>query len=181
MLYFRIPYAFNKKLFEAIDHEFTLVQDDDWICFTDGDTAFLYADFGHKIQEYINHFPGAGMLVCYARSHYECQRPPFLDMENDSLLYHKHIASVCRKEYSLDVQVLNRPISGHLMVIKKSIWLKIRPEVIRTALGKNILGVDTKISNALIKQGLPIILMGGLYVLHYLRFAEGLNYTEHIS
>jgi hypothetical protein len=67
------------------------------------------------------------------------------------------------------------------MVIKKETWLLIRDEVKRTTMDKNILGVDTKISYAILNHNLKIRLMRGLYIFHYLRLMEGLNSTKHLT
>jgi len=67
------------------------------------------------------------------------------------------------------------------MVIRKSIWDKILPLVRVTASEKRILGVDTKISNAILKTGLEIRLMRDIYLLHYYRLGEGFDYTKHIE
>lgn len=76
---------------------------------------------------------------------------------------------------------MNRRIAGHMIVIKKSTWLLIRDEVAATASDKKILGVDTKISNAILSRNMKIRLMRGIYIFHYLRMAEGYNSKIHLE
>jgi hypothetical protein len=102
-------------------------------------------------------------------------------MENCGILYHKTRAEFQATEHRMEVEEVNRRIAGHLMVIRKSTWDRIYPIVRVKAADKNILGVDTKISNALLQLGLKIFLMKDVYVLHYCRLAEGFEYTKHIS
>jgi GT2 family glycosyltransferase len=182
MLYFFTPYSFEKKLFEAFDHYFGLVGDEDWICLTDGDTAFLRSDFGIKIKEYIDKYPETGMFTCYAsRCHYDIQMLPGYNCEEPSILFHKAMADACDLTYHGQIVEINRRIAGHLMLINKKTWLRIRGWVAQRVVSKNILGVDTKISYAILNAGLKIRLMKGIYIFHYLRMAEGLDYKKHLE
>ena len=182
MLYFFTPYSFNKKLFEAIDSSMELIcNPEDWICLLDGDTAFLLPDFGHQIQGYIDTYPETGLFTCYAsRCHYNCQLYKYADAENTNIIYHRLKAEEVLRQFNGQVEEINRRIAGHLMVIQKKTWLMIRREVKETAADKNILGVDTKISNAILKANLKIRLMKGIYIFHYLRLAEGINNSNHL-
>ena len=67
------------------------------------------------------------------------------------------------------------------MVIKRSTWTLIREQVFSLAASKHILGVDTKISKAILKNNLRIILMKELYLFHYLRLKEGFNSDQHLQ
>lgn len=184
MLYFFTPYSFDKKLFEAYDHYMSLVNDEDWVVFLDGDTAFLTSEWGHQILEYINKYPDTGLFTCYAsRCHYMPQVRRGTDMDNTDILYHQKMAATLQSTHHLKAKEIDRRIAGHLMVIKKSTWNKIREEVRQKvkAQSKYILGVDTKISNALLKDGFKIRLMQGIYIFHYLRLAEGFGYKNHLK
>jgi hypothetical protein len=54
-------------------------------------------------------------------------------------------------------------IAGHLMVIRKSTWTRVLPGILLSAAGKKILGVDTKISQAVLAAGLKILLMEDIH------------------
>lgn len=183
MLYFSNPYSLNKKILEAYDHEIMrLPSDDDWVCLRDGDTAFLRHDYGHTIQRYIDQYQDTGIFTCYAsRCHYRCQVLNVADMENDSILFHHQRAVECATNLKGQIVELDRKIAGHLMVIRKSTWKKVRGNVFKRAAGKNILGVDTQISKAMLSAGFKIRLMRELYILHYLRLAEGFDCTKHLE
>jgi hypothetical protein len=119
------PYSFNGKLFEAYDDIFSMVNDDDWACFLDGDTAFLeMANFGHLLQEYIDLYPTTGMFTCYAtRCHYEEQRRKNVDPKQDSIKYFaKKVLEV--KELHPKTKPMNRRVAGHLLMLKKATWAK---------------------------------------------------------
>lgn len=182
MIYFFTPYSFNKKLFEAFDSYMNLISDpNDWVCFMDGDTAFLMPDFGHQIEHYLKVWPETGLFTCYAsRCHYNCQLYKYADAENTNIIYHRLKAEEVFRQFNGQVEEIKRRIAGHLMVIQKKTWLMIRLEVKETTTDKNILGVDTKISNAVLKANLKIRLMKGIYIFHYLRLAEGINNSNHL-
>lgn len=154
----------------------------DWAVLMDGDTAFLRSDFGHQIQRYIDKFADTGLFTCYAsRCHYKIQTRRGTDINSDSILYHRRQAETMFNTLDGQVKEIDRRIAGHLMVIRKGTWLKIRKEVKLNTMDKHILGVDTKISNAILRNGLKIRLMRGLYIFHYLRLMEGLNSTKHLK
>lgn len=172
-------------MFEAFDAYMNLIQDPDhWVCFTDGDTAFLLPDFGHQIKSYVETYPDTGLFTCYAsRCHYQTQVRKGTEMDNPSILYHHQQAQKAFIELDGKVKEINRRITGHLMVIQKKTWNLIRPEVAQMVQQQNkqILGVDTKISNAILKAGLKIRLMRGMYIFHYLRMAEGFEHDKHLQ
>lgn len=180
MIYFSIPYSFNKLYFNAIDHEINrLPNDNDWLVILDGDTAFLLSDFGHQIEHYIKQYPDTGLFTCYAsRCHYAWQRVPGSDQENPDIRYHRKIAEQQSKLLG-QVAEIDKRIAGHMMVIQKKTWLKIRNTAKNAAKEKYILGVDTKISNAIRVHGYKIRLMKSIYILHYLRMNDGKN--DHIK
>jgi len=183
MIWFFTPYAHDKNFVTAIDKHFALVTNpEDWVVIMDGDTAFLRPDFGNVIKHYTEQFPKTGLFTCWAsRCHYSCQVPPNVNMDSDSILYHRNIADQLSATYRGAAQILNRKIAGHLMVIKRSTWTLIREQVFALAASKHILGVDTKISKAILKNNLRIILMKELYLFHYLRLKEGFNSDQHLQ
>jgi RNase P subunit RPR2 len=185
MIWFFTPYSFNQRLFDSMDKYMNLVSDEnDWICFLDGDTAFLLPNFGHQIQTYITKFPDTGLFTCYAsRCHYAFQKRKGCDENNPDILYHREQAETIYKSLHGEVKEVNRRVAGHLLVIQKKTWIKIRAEVKRMVAkqDKRILGVDTKISNAILSSGLKIRLMRGIYILHYLRLKEGYGHDKHLK
>lgn len=172
-----IPYSFNGKLFEAYDGIFDLVQQGDWVCFMDGDVAFLeMADFGHVLNEYIEKYPETGMFTCYAtRCHYQNQMRKTVANDVDSIKYYALQTVEVRHELHLKVKNVERKIAGHLIMMKKETWQSVRRVLKAKTRGKKILGFDTQLSYALLENGYDIKLMRGVLVFHYLRFLTGKN------
>jgi len=183
MVRFVVPYSTDKKLFKAYDEEALITQnDDDWICFLDGDTAFLTPDWGHVITSYTQKYPDTGLFTCYAsRCHYAWQLPPGARMHETSILFHRSLAQQLSVNFKGKAQRVQKIIAGHLLCIQKKTWMDIRPELQKTTASKLMLGVDTKISHAIMRRGLTIRIMQSVYVLHYLRMAEGINHTNHLK
>ncbi|TSA37663.1 MAG: hypothetical protein D4R64_05580 [Porphyromonadaceae bacterium] len=154
MIYFFTPYSFDFKLLDAISGCMDLLQPDDWAVIMDGDTMFLQPDFGHQIQRHIEAHPEAGLFTCFAsRCHYSIQRIIGVDPFNDSILYHKDVANDKMSAFAGDsvesIAKLRAP-----MVIRKSTWDRVLPNLQKKTSGKLILGVDTKISKAILEIGL---------------------------
>lgn len=183
MVRFVIPYSTNKRLFEAYDREVMLLENDtDWVCFLDGDTAFLTPDWGHVITDYTKKFPDTGLFTCYAsRCHYQWQLPPGANPNDPSILFHRWMAKQLAADFAGQVADLNKIIAGHLMVIQKKTWLQIRNELKQTTASKMVLGVDTKICHAVMRANKKIRLMKSIYLLHYLRMGEGINNNSHLK
>ena len=185
MIHICIPYSEDQDFFSAICREFEKVQNNqDWVAIIDGDTMFLQSDFGTQLQDYVSKYPDTGLFTCYSsRCSYPYQVPEGVDQENASIVYHKLISDKVRDTYGLNVISLTTRISGHLMMIQKSTWESILPEVSRRVKqkGKKVLGVDTQISWAIIHSGRKIRLMQGIYIMHYFRLIEGRNNKQHLK
>lgn len=177
MIWYFTPYSFEKKLFDAWDAYMNLVQDpNDWVCMMDGDVLFLIADFGHQMQEYIDKYPDTGLFSTYAsRAHRQEYIRKGSDMENPSILYHYDQAEKCKNTLHLKVKTIDKPALGHIMLIKKATWLLIRDRVKEITEGHKILGIDVRISRAISEMNMPVLLMRGIYVLHFFRMKYGLK------
>jgi hypothetical protein len=184
MIYYFTPYATDKNFFAAIDAHMRLLSENDWACIRDGDTMFLQSDYGHILHGYINRYPDTGLFTCITnRCHYQCQHLDKTAFEERDIVWQKRIAERVFSDNSYKVKEVDRRIAGHLMMIKKSTWTKIRSEVESTvkAQGKQILGVDTKISKAILRNGLKIRIMEGFYLFHFLRLDKSIDDDSHLK
>ena len=180
------PFAVGKDFLKELDYYFGLLPGpNDWACFTDGDTMFVRSDFGNCIIDYINRYPETELFTCYAsRCHYSIQVPVIGDLKNPSISFHKSVADELHYNFqpTQEIEIINRRIAGHLMLIRKSTWMKIRADVFLQGRlrQKKILGVDTQISYSMLRAGFHIKLMKGIYLVHYLRFNEGIDNDKHL-
>ncbi|MFA5420045.1 MAG: hypothetical protein WC341_16450 [Bacteroidales bacterium] len=175
-IYYFTPYSFEKNIGDAYNQYMELLPDDeDWACFIDGDACFLIPDFGHVIAGVVEKYPDAGMFTGYTNRVANIQqlyRGKFSD--NADIRYHRNIARVCREVNHCKVTELNLPISGVIMVIQKKTWREFN-------FSEGMLGVDNDISRRLIRAGRKVMLMQGIYMLHYYRFNEGRRNTQHLQ
>jgi hypothetical protein len=102
-------------------------------------------------------------------------------MEDPSILTHKDLADMAASEYGMRTITVTRRVAGHLLLLRKATWNRIRMGVKSRTADKKILGIDTRISYQVLNAGLKIRLMKGIYILHYLRMKEGMNYKQHLQ
>lgn len=154
--------------------------DDDWICLMDGDTAFLNVTWGKQIAKTIEDNPQVDVFTCWAtRIGSKVQRFAGQISEERDVVKLKEMVVQCEQQHYGKVSIINREISGLLMVFKKSLWKEFPfPEY--TASG-TILGIDTEWSNRLLAAGKTIARIDGLLLFHYYRLAEGRKYKEHLQ
>jgi hypothetical protein len=182
MIYFFTPYAFNRKLFDAWDHYMNLVSNpQDWICMMDGDVAFFRNDFGHHMERYTQKYPDISLLSCYAsRSGTPWMMPPINQFENKNIIVHRQIAEDCALNHSLALEVLNKRVTGHLMLLKKATWTKFRDNIQIASASRDLYGIDTIICKEILLGSGSISLMKGIYVFHYYRHLEGRSNKSHL-
>jgi GT2 family glycosyltransferase len=144
----------------------SLLPDDSYACFTDGDVMIdLNKDYGEIIYTYVEKYPGAVLTCRTNRIGCPYQKLPGV-IDSHDIVYHKRVAQKQRQKlYSVtDVSKNNFPMSGMLMVIKKSIWL----EVGGFKWG-GMLGIDTDFFFRLQAHNKQILVAEGLYVYHTYR------------
>ena len=173
MLHIISPYDNEKNLGKAYNEAMKYYNADDWVCLKDHDTLFLLPDTIRHISRYTELNPDAGILTCYTNRlangeqllSYRCD-------ENDSIRNHVNIAK--RREVGLyDTTLLIRPISGFLMVIRKSTWDKVKFD-------DGCLGVDNKYHLKIVAAGLDVLRMNGIYVWHTYRLINGVKNKSHL-
>jgi GT2 family glycosyltransferase len=177
MIYYVTPYALDGNFFKAVDCEIMRApNDNDWVAIMDGDACFLGGKWGHLIKEYVERFPDTGLFTSYAsRCSYNCQLIAQGKYQNNlNIIQHAKIAKEL-SEKEISANIIERKIAGHIMIIKKSVWKKVRAKA-KTKVqqkSKNILGVDTEISKAILQAGYPIRRMNTIYMFHYFRMLDG--------
>ena len=183
MIWFFTPYSFEGHLFEAYDCYMSLIDNnDDWIAFMDGDILFFHADFGHTIEEYIEHYPDTGMFVCLTNR--ITAKPQLYSAETlsiDSIRYFFLVANNLRRQNHLRTTPVNEPVAGFLMVIRRSTWDLIREKVECEVIDKHFLHVDYAIARSILSLGKSIMRMDSLLVFHYYRFVEGNPHWRGLS
>ena len=179
MIWFGTPYSLNKDIGKAYNDFIKLIPNsEDWICLTDGDLLFLKSDFGHHMQEVIDLYGNdIGLFTCLVNrvgTLAQCYQNTI--SEDPDILNHRKIALELSQTKRHIIKEIPNPISGHLMLFKKSTWESIGgfPEE------RGILAVDNTFSNRMARNGYKIAVMEGLYCFHYYRMLEGRRDKSHL-
>jgi hypothetical protein len=181
MIYYFTPYGIDGKLGKAYNDSCAIVpNDEDWICLMDGDTAFLSVTWGRQIAQVIKENPHVDVFTCWAtRIGSKVQRYAGQISEERDVVKLKEMVLKCEQENFGKITVVNREVSGLLLVFRKSLWKQF-PFAEETPAG-TILGIDTEWTNRLLASGKTIARMDGLLLFHYYRLAEGRKYKEHLK
>jgi len=173
-IYFSIPYALDKRLFNAYDYEFRKLENsDDWLAIMDGDAFFFQSDFGHIIDTHIQQHPDTGLFTAYTnRIGNDIQLLSDKAKKIDSIRYHFQIAKQLRQKNTGKSTVQQKRVAGFLMIIKKATWDALRPTISGKCKSNKIFGVDYMIADAMRENNYTIRLMEDLYVFHYRRMDE---------
>jgi GT2 family glycosyltransferase len=174
-IYYFTPYDLDKNLGAAYNHYMSLIKnDEDWACFLDADAMFLTPDFGTQIHSIVSKYPDTGMFVAVTnRVGTTRQRYKGIVSEDPDIKHHRVIAMKLQKQFYDTVEDFNMRASGFLMLVQKKTWKKIK-------FTDGLLGVDYAFSNDLLYSGRKILLMKGVYMLHYYRFLEGRFFKDHL-
>jgi hypothetical protein len=166
-VYYFTPSSMEKNLGEAYNRYMSLIpRDEDYGCLMDGDTMINDPEWDIFIREVLKQNPDGGMFTCMTN---RIGNPPqLIDGEknaDDSIINLTKIAHERKVKFGHSVKKSKGPISGLMMIVKKSIWKEFKFKE------TGILGVDSDFSKRLIKK-YPIYIMEGLYVIHYYRMTK---------
>lgn len=151
---------------------------EDWACILDLDTMFLTPDVGHQIENIIKQHPDTGLFTCITNrvgNLNQCLNGVI--SEDPSLLNLRRIALQVQQEKRNSVKEINEVISGMMMCIQKKTWQEIGefPE------GRAILGVDNLISKKILAHQKKILIMEGVYLIHFYRMDTGKHDKSHLA
>ena len=175
MLHILEPYSIEKNLGAAYNAAMKYYAPDDWVCLKDHDTLFLRPDTIKHIHEYVQRNPNAGILTCYCNR--LANREQLLEdrcTENDSIRHHVRLAKY-QEQWLYRTTKLIKPISGFMMVIKKSTWDKIKFKE------TGCLGVDNEFHLGVVEAGMDVLRMNGIYLWHSYRLINGIGNKEHLK
>lgn len=177
MIYYFTPFDLDKNLGRAYNQYCTLVpNDEDWICFTDGDSMFLTSNYGQQIQDIINKYPEVHLFTCLTNRVGNVRQRYNGEMSNVSdIMYHRQVALDLQKNCYDQIQYINKFISGHFMLFKKKTWSEIG------GFPDGLLRVDNKFSTRVLRKPGIIAVMKGVYLFHYYRLHAGSDAKQEKS
>ena len=174
MIYTHIPYApknSNKNLGKAYNDFMNLLQDDDWAVFLDHDALFTTPDWYSQIEvitQAIDYYKwDVGVLTAVTNRIGNEEQIVFPknspESNNHDILFHRKIGEAIRDEKGFLLRECIDPLSGVVIIIKKSTWNK------TTGFDNGFLSVDNKMDYQLRNLGYRNYIIEGLYVYHVYR------------
>jgi len=156
-----------------------LIPDEDWACFTDGDTLHLLSEYGMYLDEYIKTYPEVGLWTCMTNRVYQSYQllSGSIDSNHD-ILYHRKLAAENIDKNRLQLALLDNPklpLSGCMMMISKEVWK------LTGGFSEGCLGVDNLMHVAVLKTSYKVGLMKGIYLYHFYRGDKDYTNTDHLE
>jgi GT2 family glycosyltransferase len=182
MIYYSVPYSTEKNLGKYYnDFMRMLPSDDDYGCFVDGDTMFTTTNYGHIINDVVNENPDVGCFTCYTnRIGCKWQVAPGVDQDTNDMNYHRNFGLSLQTIFGTECEdmtdVSNKEVlSGHLMLLKKSVWKKIGGFA-----EKGMLGIDNDLHWKIKNNNEKVYIMKGIYIFHWYRWPDPKNKSHLI-
>lgn len=172
-VYHFIPWNSDKNIGVSYNELMQLISVNDWACFLDGDAVHTTPFFGKRIEQTIEANPNFDLFTCYTnRVHCYYQIAPNVDVKSNDQNYHRDFGESLWKNNKTSVMDVTNlePLSGVLILIKKSSW-----EKVGGFYNKKMLGVDNDIHKKIKSSGGKIGLMQGIYVQHWYRGGDKKN------
>lgn len=172
-----IPWNSEKNIGKSYNETMSIVKSNDWVCFIDGDAVHTSHFFGSRIEEVVNTNPSYSLFTCYTnRIGCDYQIAPGVDSKSNDQEYHRNFGEHLWKLNGTKViDITNKsPMSGVLLLIKKSSW-----EKVGGFKEEKMLTVDNDIHIKFTKAGFKSALMKGIYVQHWYR-GENPNNKSHL-
>lgn len=172
-VWIRTPYSILRNLGKSYNEEMALIPDSDSACFIDGDLSFCTPDFGTILHDYANKYPDS-VLTCWTNRIHQLATGQLHPTCNGSDMA-KCIEFALSIREDRSVSELTGPVSGFLMVVPKSVWLKHKFTEVNVYKPDepNLLGVDNSFTNGIRKMGIKVLRMNGLFCWHSYRLLDG--------
>jgi uncharacterized membrane protein len=172
MIYYYTPYSVKKNIGEYYNDCMAITPFGSWACFVDGDAMFTTPNFGHHLQQIIDYHNEYDLFTCVTNrvgTKYQCVEGMW---EVDDMTTHRNVGKFLQQNKGMEVVDItnNAPMSGVLMLVKKSAWFN--SDRFKEA---GMLGIDNSIHYAIRNMGGKVGLMKGVYVMHYYRGGDMSN------
>ena len=172
-----IPWDSNKNIGVSYNKILNLVDEDDWVCFLDGDAVHTSPFFGVRLEEVIVNNSDYSMFTCVTnRIGCPYQIAQGVNQISDDQKYHREFGEKIWNSYKTQVVDITKLqlLSGVLILIQKKAWSKVGGFK-----ETGMLGVDNDIHTKFKNFGFKVGLMKGIYVQHWYR-GGNINNKKHL-
>ena len=177
-VHFIIPWSTEKNIGKAYNDSMRLIDENDWVCFIDGDSINTTIFFGQRVEEVIKSNPEYSLFTCYTnRVNQKYQIYDLSDWENNDIEHHRKIGEELWVKNGTNVIDITKksPLSGVMILISKKIWFEIGG-----FFESKMLGIDNTLHQKVRKSGHKIGLMEGIYLYHWYRNGNN-DYKLHLE
>lgn len=179
MIRYVIPWDSDKNIGKCYNRECALLEDDnDFVCFVDGDTRFTTPNYGKQIEDIVAKYPECGLFTAMT-NRIGCLWQRIGEWDNDSDKYHTEFGNLVMRNFYDQVQDVSdvprgEVMGGVMILIRKSTWKK---------LGgfkeTGMLGIDNDIHWKAMDKKEKVYLMKGVYLYHWYRGGD-MNNKQHL-
>lgn len=182
MIYTNIPYCpkeHGKDIGLAYNKFMELLKPDDYAIFLDHDAMWTTYTWYHQIEENLAKRPQIEAFTCLTNRVFCKWQLANVDRKSNDIVYHREMGELILEKNRgiVTEQTTNHWMSGMMIGLKKSAWLK---------MGKfksGMLGVDNRFHQSLRRMGIKLWLMNDTYVYHYYSNSDlsGKRDTSHLK
>ncbi len=169
------PFSLFKNLGRAYNEAMRMLAPDDWAILKDQDVLLLTPDTIRHIHEYTQRFPEAGLMTCWTNRISNVEQLYRGKISHDPNIRTHLVIAKHQEEKLYQVTELVKPISGFIMVLKKSTW-----DRIKFTENLKCLGVDNDYHKRIRAIGMPVLRMDGIYVFHTYRMLTRTRDKTHL-
>lgn len=172
MIHYCTPFSLEKNIGREYNNYVKRISrsDNDWVFFIDGDAMFLDPFWGKHIADIVGKYTNTGLFTCKTnRVGCQLQCHNFVRSMDSNILNHFKISEDLRQKRYWDVSQVNHIISGIMMGFKVKTWKEVGGF---TENPNEILKVDNRFSNRILRAGKKILIMEGVYLFHYYRLHQ---------
>lgn len=176
-VYHFIPWNSDKNIGKSYNEMMSLIGDNDWACFLDGDAVHTTHFFGSRIESVINDNPEYSLFTCYTnRVNCGWQIAPNVDIKSNDQKYHREFGEKLWNENGTLVtdNTNSQLMSGVMIMISKDTWRRVGGFK-----EEKMLSIDNDIHSKVKHLGLKLGLMTGIYLQHWYRGGDMSN-KEHL-
>jgi hypothetical protein len=176
-IFHSIPWNSEKNIGIYYNDFMSLLNEDDWACFLDGDAVHTTTYFGRNIEETIKKNQQYSLFTCKTnRVAIKYQTPDDVDKISNDQKYHRDFGQkLWEKEKTNVTDITDKQLlSGVLICLSKKAWLKVGGFST-----ENMLGVDNDIHKKMFINDLKVGIMDGIYVQHWYRNGD-IKETAHL-
>lgn len=176
MIYYGVPYDLDKNIGVYYNRFMSMLPDDDFACFVDGDTIFTTPFYGKQIEEIVQQNRDCGLFYAVTnRIGCPWQIAEGVNQVTDNIRYHREFGTRQFEKYGHDARTVTEDYaaSGFFMLVQKRIWKDVGG--FKT---DGMLGVDNDFHDRARRAGHVIRQMRGVYLYHWYR--GGTNDILHL-